>query len=137
MLTLFLIGIGAGLLAGLLGVGGGVLMVPVLVGLGVSPIQAFGTSNLAIVITSIAGLGKTGDRVICKPLAFGNWDYRRSQLLSWAYGLLKSCQRRRCCWELLVSIYSIFSWWSYASGSTDRERKRSISNHVQHWLLLS
>ncbi|WP_338431209.1 sulfite exporter TauE/SafE family protein [Synechococcus elongatus] len=55
MLTLFLIGIGAGLLAGLLGVGGGVLMVPVLVGLGVSPIQAFGTSNLAIVITSIAG----------------------------------------------------------------------------------
>lgn len=55
MVTLFLIGIGAGLLAGLLGVGGGVLMVPVLIGLGVSPVQAFGTSNLAILITSISG----------------------------------------------------------------------------------
>ncbi|WP_126148033.1 sulfite exporter TauE/SafE family protein [Synechococcus elongatus] len=55
MVTLFVIGIGAGLLAGLLGVGGGVLMVPVLIGLGVSPVQAFGTSNLAILITSISG----------------------------------------------------------------------------------
>lgn len=55
MPTLLLIGIGAGLLAGLLGVGGGVLMVPVLIGLGVDPVLAFGTSNLAIVITSIAG----------------------------------------------------------------------------------
>lgn len=55
MVMLFVIGIGAGLLAGLLGVGGGVLMVPVLIGLGVSPVQAFGTSNLAILITSISG----------------------------------------------------------------------------------
>ncbi len=48
-------GLGAGLLAGILGIGGGTVLVPVLVALGVSPIQAIATSSWAIVITSLSG----------------------------------------------------------------------------------
>jgi uncharacterized protein len=52
---LFLGGCFAGIVAGLLGIGGGTLMVPLLMGLGASPVQAVATSGLAILITSISG----------------------------------------------------------------------------------
>ena len=48
-------GLFSGLLAGLLGIGGGTVLVPILVTLGYSPVQAVATSSLAIVITSISG----------------------------------------------------------------------------------
>lgn len=48
-------GILAGILAGLLGLGGGVLLVPLLVSLKVSPVQAVATSTLSITITAFAG----------------------------------------------------------------------------------
>jgi uncharacterized membrane protein YfcA len=44
-----LLGVAAGVLAGLFGVGGGILFVPVLVALGLSQHEATGTSLLAIV----------------------------------------------------------------------------------------
>lgn len=48
-------GLFAGVLAGLLGIGGGTVLVPILVALGYSPIQAVATSSLAIIITSLSG----------------------------------------------------------------------------------
>lgn len=45
----------AGLLAGLLGIGGGTVLVPLLVTLNYTPVQAVATSSLSIVITSLSG----------------------------------------------------------------------------------
>ncbi len=48
-------GLFSGLLAGLLGIGGGTVLVPLLVALNYTPVQAVATSSLAIVITSLSG----------------------------------------------------------------------------------
>jgi uncharacterized protein len=45
----------SGILAGFLGIGGGTVLVPLLVALGFTPIQAIATSSLAILVTSISG----------------------------------------------------------------------------------
>lgn len=49
-----LLAITAGLFAGITGGGGGVIFIPILLLMGLSPIQAVATSNVAIVITTIA-----------------------------------------------------------------------------------
>jgi uncharacterized membrane protein YfcA len=54
-LILIVVGLLAGVLAGFLGIGGGTVMVPVMVALGLSGVQAVGTSTLAIVIIALAG----------------------------------------------------------------------------------
>lgn len=48
-------GLISGIIAGLFGVGGGMILVPLLVTLGYSPVQAVATSSLVIVISSISG----------------------------------------------------------------------------------
>ena len=48
-------GLVSGILAGLLGIGGGVVLVPFLVTLGYTPLQAGATSSLAIIFTSVSG----------------------------------------------------------------------------------
>ena len=56
MIETVLVGLAAGLIAGLLGVGGGILMVPALVVfLGLSQIEAEATSLLAIVPVALVG----------------------------------------------------------------------------------
>jgi uncharacterized membrane protein YfcA len=50
-----LLGVAAGVLAGLFGVGGGILFVPALLALGLGQIEAQGTSLLAILPTVLAG----------------------------------------------------------------------------------
>jgi hypothetical protein len=54
-LALAIGGLVAGILAGILGIGGGTILVPLQVSLGIPPVQAAATSNLSIVMTSIAG----------------------------------------------------------------------------------
>jgi uncharacterized membrane protein YfcA len=54
-LLLGLGGLVAGVMAGFLGIGGGTILVPLMTGLGIPPLQAVATSNLSIVLTSIAG----------------------------------------------------------------------------------
>jgi uncharacterized membrane protein YfcA len=55
ILLAVLLGFAAGVLAGFFGVGGGILFVPVLVGLGLSQLDAEATSLLAILPTVAAG----------------------------------------------------------------------------------
>lgn len=55
LLILIIGGLFSGVLAGFLGIGGGTVLVPILVTLGYTPVQAVATSSLAIVITSISG----------------------------------------------------------------------------------
>ncbi len=59
-LTLFsllaLIGVLMGILSGVLGVGGGIFLVPVLVGLGYSPVHAVSTSGLPIFLSAISAI---------------------------------------------------------------------------------
>jgi uncharacterized membrane protein YfcA len=50
-----LLGLAAGVLAGMFGVGGGILFVPTLVALGLDHHEALGTSLLAIVPTALVG----------------------------------------------------------------------------------
>lgn len=54
-LILIVSGLFSGLLAGILGVGGGTVLVPLLVALNYTPLQAVATSSLAIVVTASAG----------------------------------------------------------------------------------
>ena len=54
-LALAIGGLVAGILAGFLGIGGGTILVPLQVSLGIPPVQAVATSNLSIVMTSMAG----------------------------------------------------------------------------------
>ena len=55
VLLALLLGVAAGVLAGLFGVGGGILFVPALLALGLGQIEAQGTSLLAILPTVLAG----------------------------------------------------------------------------------
>jgi uncharacterized protein len=55
ILVAIVLGVAAGVLAGLFGVGGGILFVPVLVALGLGQLEAQGTSLLAILPTVLAG----------------------------------------------------------------------------------
>ncbi len=48
-------GLISGILAGLLGIGGGVLLVPLMVAVGFSSVQAVATSTLAILMSSVSG----------------------------------------------------------------------------------
>lgn len=50
------LGLGAGVFAGMFGVGGGILFVPTLVALGLGEVEAAATSLLAIVPTSAVGI---------------------------------------------------------------------------------
>jgi uncharacterized protein len=54
-LILVLGGLVSGMLAGILGIGGGSILVPLMVYLGFTPINAIGTSSLAILLTSLSG----------------------------------------------------------------------------------
>lgn len=55
LLILAAAGLFAGILAGFLGIGGGTVLVPLLVALKYSPVEAVATSSLSIVITAISG----------------------------------------------------------------------------------
>ena len=74
MIEALLIGLAAGLAAGLLGIGGGALFVPALtLGLGLSQLEAEATSLLAIVPVAVVGALRQRTR--------GNADVRSGALL--------------------------------------------------------
>jgi uncharacterized protein len=55
LILLLLGGLVSGILAGVLGIGGGSILVPLMVAVGFTPINAIGTSSLAILLTSLSG----------------------------------------------------------------------------------
>ena len=67
------LGLAAGLLAGMFGVGGGLLFVPTLLVLGLSQHEAIGTSLLAIVPTVIVGTWRQS--------SYGNVRWRAAAIL--------------------------------------------------------
>ncbi|MDP2712169.1 MAG: sulfite exporter TauE/SafE family protein [Solirubrobacteraceae bacterium] len=74
MIEAILIGLAAGVVAGLLGVGGGALFVPALtIGLGLSQLEAEATSLLAIIPVALVGAWRQR--------AHGNVDLRTGALL--------------------------------------------------------
>lgn len=71
-----LLGLGgfiAGCLAGISGIGGGLFLVPMMVGLGLTPIQAIGTSNFAKLMISTSGSWQNWRT--------GNLDFQRVAIL--------------------------------------------------------
>jgi hypothetical protein len=62
------LGLAAGVLAGMFGVGGGILFVPALIALGLGQHEAIGTSLLAIVPTVLVGT--------CRQTRYGNVRWR-------------------------------------------------------------
>lgn len=71
-----LLGLGGfivGCLAGISGIGGGLLLVPMMVGLGMTPIQAIGTSNFAKLMISTSGSWHNW--------RIGNLDFQRVAIL--------------------------------------------------------
>lgn len=48
-------GLFGGLLAGIFGIGGGTVLVPLIIAVGYTPVQAVATSSLAIVLTAVSG----------------------------------------------------------------------------------
>ena len=63
------LGLAAGVLAGIFGVGGGILFVPTLVGLGLGQVEAAATSLLAIVPTAAVGVWRQWGYGNLRPLA--------------------------------------------------------------------
>ena len=70
------LGLGAGLLAGMFGVGGGILFVPTLIALGLDQHDAIGTSLLAIIPTALVGTWRQG--------RYGNLRVRAALILGLA-----------------------------------------------------
>ena len=70
------LGLGAGLLAGMFGVGGGILFVPTLIALGLDHHAAIGTSLLAIIPTALVGTWRQG--------RYGNLRLRAALILGLA-----------------------------------------------------
>jgi uncharacterized protein len=67
------LGLAAGLLAGMFGVGGGILFVPTLIALGLNQHEAIGTSLLAIVPTVLVGTWRQS--------RYGNVRWRAAAIL--------------------------------------------------------
>lgn len=67
------LGLAAGVLAGMFGVGGGILFVPTLVALGLSQHDAIGTSLLAIIPTVLVGTWRQS--------SYGNVRWRAAAVL--------------------------------------------------------
>jgi uncharacterized membrane protein YfcA len=67
------LGLAAGMLAGMFGVGGGILFVPTLIALGLSQHEAIGTSLLAIVPTVLVGTWRQS--------RYGNVRWRAATIL--------------------------------------------------------
>jgi uncharacterized protein len=71
-----LLGLAAGVLAGMFGVGGGILFVPTLVALGLDQHEAIGTSLLAIIPTVLVGTWRQA--------RYGNVRWRAAVVLGFA-----------------------------------------------------
>jgi uncharacterized membrane protein YfcA len=107
------LGLAAGLLAGLFGVGGGIVFVPALIALGLDHHQAIGTSLLAIVPTVLVGTWSQS--------RYGNVRWRAALVLGLAAAVtaqggaalaesLSDATLRRLFAGLLVAVACQIAW---------------------------
>ncbi len=114
-----LLGLVAGVLAGMFGVGGGILFVPTLVAIGLSQHDATGTSLLAILPTVVAGTWRQS--------RYGNVRWRAALVLGLAAAAaaqggvalaeaLPDATLRRLFAVLLVGVSAQIAWRAWRSG---------------------
>jgi uncharacterized membrane protein YfcA len=108
-----LLGLAAGVLAGMFGVGGGILFVPTLLALGLGEHDAIGTSLLAIVPTALVGTWRQS--------RYGNVRWRAGAILGIAAAVsaqggvalaqaLSDATLRRLFAGLLVLVAAQIAW---------------------------
>jgi uncharacterized protein len=132
-LLLLFSGLVAGLLAGLLGIGGGVLLVPLLVGFGYLPVQAVGTSTLAILIIAVGGTVQN--------LRSGNLRFH--SILTLGLPSVVTAQLGAFCasrvWQpLLLATFGVLLWVTiYLVELRKRLARRSGRSTVQRHVLFA
>jgi uncharacterized membrane protein YfcA len=114
-----ILGLAAGLLAGLFGVGGGIVFVPALVALGLDHHEATGTSLLAIVPTVLVGTWRQ--------FSYGNVRWRPAVIIGLAAAVtaqggvalaesLSNATLRRLFAVLLVVVAFQIAWRARRTG---------------------
>jgi hypothetical protein len=114
------LGLAAGVLAGMFGVGGGILFVPTLLALGLSEHQAIGTSLLAILPTVLVGTWRQS--------RYGNVRWKAAAVIGVAAAVsaqagvvvaqaLSDATLRRLFAGLLVLVAVQIAWRARARGS--------------------
>lgn len=125
-LILMSAGLIAGIMAGLLGIGGGTVLVPIMIALGHSTVEAVATSSLSIVITSLSGSiqnWRMGYLDLKRVLALGFPALATAQLGVWLVNLSKQFSP-----GLLTAAFAAFlliniglvSWRNYIVAQQQR-----------------
>jgi hypothetical protein len=119
-LILLAVGVFAGVLVGFLGIGGGTVMVPVMVALGLSGVEAVGTSTLAILVISLGG----------SPHPLGLGELLTNPVFEPSPALLNAVEVRRVGWQVNDLCPSGFN---QLSNPTAVVKGRIVENHPITW----
>jgi uncharacterized membrane protein YfcA len=132
VIVALLLGLAAGVVAGMFGVGGGLVFVPTLLALGLSQIEAEATSLFAILPTVAAGTWRQS--------MYGNVRWRAAvpvgiaslpgvALGIWLANSLDEHVLRRLFALLIIGVAAQIAWRAYSSGR-ETSQPRNTSGHA-------